>query len=120
MTFDRVLALVQGVYFFLTGVWPILHIRSFMAVTGPKHDVWLVKTVGALIAVVGGAILRAGWRGAVSAEVVVLAAGSAAALMLVDVIYVSKRVISKIYLADAVPEAVIVAAWCWVTWGMTR
>jgi hypothetical protein len=33
-------ALVQGVYFLLTGVWPIVHLPSFLAVTGPKTDLW--------------------------------------------------------------------------------
>ena len=46
-----------------------------------------------------------------------LAAGSAAALGAVDVIYVAKRVIPPIYLADAVPEAILVALWgvAWMT-----
>ncbi|NJK94616.1 MAG: hypothetical protein HC905_06550 [Bacteroidales bacterium] len=46
--FISTLSLVQGSYFFLTGVWPIIDIHSFMRVTGPKEDIWLVKTVGAL------------------------------------------------------------------------
>jgi hypothetical protein len=30
----------------VTGVWPILRLRSFEAVTGPKKERWLVKTMG--------------------------------------------------------------------------
>jgi hypothetical protein len=29
-------ALIQGVYFVATGVWPLVSIRTFMAITGPK------------------------------------------------------------------------------------
>src|SRR4051812_37393809 len=78
------LSAAQAVYFSVTGVWPIVHIHSFMAVTGPKRDLWLVRTVGALITAVAVPIGLAAWRvrggGAVPPEVVVLAAGSAAVL----------------------------------------
>jgi hypothetical protein len=30
----------------VTGVWPIPHLQSFEAVTGPKKERWLVKTMG--------------------------------------------------------------------------
>jgi hypothetical protein len=109
--FLRWVAGVQAAYFVITGVWPIVHMPSFLAVTGPKVDLWLVKTVGALVAVVGLAVGIAGWRGQASAEVVTLAVGSAAALGAVDVIHVKKRVIAPIYLLDAVAEAVIILAW---------
>jgi hypothetical protein len=107
------LAIVQAIYFLITGVWPIVHLRSFMAVTGPKVDYWLVKTVGAIVTVIGIVIGIAAMRegGRFEIELVVLAAGSAAALGAVDVIYVAKRVIARIYLADALVEAILVAAW---------
>jgi hypothetical protein len=41
------LAIGQGAYFVATGVWPLVHIRWFEAVTGPKVDKWLVGTVAA-------------------------------------------------------------------------
>jgi hypothetical protein len=40
---------VQAIYYLLTALWGLFHIESFMAVTGPKTDVWLVKTVSVLI-----------------------------------------------------------------------
>src|SRR5687767_12121314 len=76
----RILALAQGTYYFATGVWPILHLRSFERVTGPKLEGWLVKTVGALIAVIGATVALAGWRRRITPELRFLAAGSAAAL----------------------------------------
>jgi hypothetical protein len=105
------LCLVQGIYFTVTGVWPLVHMRSFLAVTGPKTDLWLVKTVGVLVAVIGVVIGMAGWRERVPDAVAVLAVGSAAGLMAIDVIYVVKRVISAIYLADAAAQAVLIVAW---------
>jgi hypothetical protein len=105
------LAVAQGAYDVVTGVWPIVHLRSFEAITGPKLEGWLVKTVGALIAVVGGTLLSAGLRRRVSPEVMLLAAGSAAALGAVDVVYASRRRISPVYLLDAFAEGVLVAGW---------
>jgi hypothetical protein len=109
-------ALAQGVYFSLTGVWPLVHLRSFLAVTGPKVDLWLVKTVGAIVAVVGLALLLAARSGRVTPEVVLLGVGSAVALAAVDVVYVTKRVIPKIYLLDAVGEVVLILAWGVAWW----
>jgi len=105
------LALGQGAFYAATGVWPILHLRSFEAVTGPKTDGWLVKTVGGLVGVVGGALLAAGRRGHVSRELRAVAVGSAAVLTAIDVVYVSKGRISPIYLLDAVAEAALIAGW---------
>ncbi len=82
-----------------------------MAVTGPKRDVWLVKTVGAVLAAVGASIGVAAWRQSVGPETVVLAVGSAAALAAIDVVYVAKRVIAPTYLLDAAAEAVPIGAW---------
>lgn len=105
------LAIGQGAFYLATGLWPIVHLRSFEAVTGDKTDDWLVKTVGAMITVAGAAMLSAGLRGRVTPEIGMLAAGCAAALGAVDVIYTVKRVIPPIYLADAAVEAGLVAAW---------
>lgn len=105
------MSLIQGGYFFLTGVWPLVDIESFQWVTGPKTDLWLVRTVGLLIAVVGGVLLLAGYRRSDTAEVRLLAIASAAALTFIDVFYVSIDVISPIYLLDAAGEVVLIAGW---------
>lgn len=49
----RVLLWVQGVYTALTTLWGLVDIDSFMAVTAPKTDVWLVKTVSAVLLALG-------------------------------------------------------------------
>ena len=105
------LALLQGAYYTATGLWPILHMRSFEQVTGPKTDDWLVKTVGGLISVLGGTLLVTGLRDAPSRDLATVALGSAAALAAVDVIYVARGRISPIYLLDAGVETVLIAGW---------
>jgi hypothetical protein len=49
----RVLLWVQGVYTALTSLWGQLNIDSIMAVTGPKTDVWLFKTVSVVLLAIG-------------------------------------------------------------------
>jgi hypothetical protein len=100
---------LQGVYFVLTGVWPLISMRTFEAVTGPKVDRWLVKTVGVLVAVIGASLLADARRPSRGSQV--LGVGSAAALGGVDVVYALRGRISKIYLLDAVLEALLVALW---------
>ena len=74
------LARTQGVVYLATGLWPLISIRTFERVTGPKVDRWLVKTVGVLVTVIGAVLLVAGRRRAVSDDLVLVAAGSAAGL----------------------------------------
>lgn len=107
----RGLALGQGVFYAATGLWPIVSMRTFERVTGPKTDDWLVKTVGASLTVTGAALILGAVRGRVGPELRLLGAGSAAALGTVDAVYATNGTISKVYLADAVVEAAIVAAW---------
>ena len=105
------LALGQGVYYLATGIWALVSIRTFEAVTGPKTDRWLVKTVGVLVGVIGVVLMVAGLRKRVEPEPALLAAGSAAGLAAIDTIYATRGRISKIYLLDAVTEVALVAAW---------
>jgi len=107
----RLLLGVQALYFVVTGVWPIVHGRSFEKVTGPKPEMWLVRTVGALVAVIGGTLGLAALRREPPPEVTALAVGSAASLAAVDAIYVARRHIAPIYLLDAVAEAVLIAGY---------
>src|SRR4051794_25887508 len=78
---------IQGLYFALTGIWPLLDINSFQIVTGPKTDLWLVQTVGAILGIIGISFCIAGARRVVSASTYFLAVASALALMMVDVIF---------------------------------
>lgn len=107
----RQVAMWQGVYFIGTGIWPLVHMPSFEAVTGPKVDRWLVRTVGVLVGVVGGVLVAAAARDRVTPEIAALAVGSAAGLGAVDTIYASNGRIPESYLVDAAVEAELIAAW---------
>ena len=104
-------ALAEGVYYVLTGLWSLVSIRTFQMVTGPKVDTWLVKTVGVLVAVIGAVLMVAGLRRTGGPEVPLLGVGSAIGLTAIDTIYVAKRRIWPVYLLDALAELALVAAW---------
>jgi hypothetical protein len=104
-------AWIHSAYYAVTGVWPVLEIDSFMAITGRKYDVWVVRTVGALLATTGLVIGWAAKRKRISPELALVAIGQAAVLAIVDVVYVSAGRISPIYLGDLVPELLLIAGW---------
>jgi hypothetical protein len=104
-------ALVQGTYFLITGIWPLVHMRSFLAITGPKTDLWLVKTVGLILAVIGAVLIYAQQTASINLPVVFVAIGAAASLVLVEIVYVIKKVISPIYLGDAFAEIILIVWW---------
>lgn len=109
----------QGLYYSVTGVWPLVSIQSFQAVTGRKtdhlvtgleSDHWLVMTVGVLILAAGVTFLYASRRPA-SREAMLLALLCATGLASIDVIYVARGVIWPIYLADAALEIPLALFW---------
>jgi hypothetical protein len=105
----RRLLTMQSVYYGITGIWPLVHLRSFEAVTGPKTDDWLVHMVG-LLAVVIGVVLGLAVRQnrLRSPELVTLAAGSALAFAAIDLRYGLTGRISPIYLGDALLQLCLV------------
>lgn len=108
---EYLVALVQGIYFLVTGIWPIVSMSTFLKVTGPKTDLWLVKTVGLILAVIGGVLIHAQINAEVNSAIINLAVGSALSLAIVEFIYVTKRVISPIYLGDAIIELILIIWW---------
>ncbi|HVL53811.1 MAG TPA: hypothetical protein VM344_06075 [Vitreimonas sp.] len=106
----RRVALGQGMYYLVSGLWPLVSMRTFERVTGPKTDHWLVRTVGLLAATIGGVLaLRAVRAGDLPDEALGIA--SATGFAVTDVVHVARGVISPIYLADAIVECAIAAAW---------
>ena len=103
----NLLFLVQGLYYLLTGLWPLIHITSFMYVTGPKTDTWLVKMVGLLSMSIGISLVIAvknkerPWT---------LSCCTALSFMIIDSYYALDGRISKVYLADAALELIFLLA----------
>lgn len=108
---SRRLARVQAIYYIAAGIFPLVSMRGFEAVTGPKTDRWLVKIVALLVTVIGCSLALGSRQRRFAPEMVLLAAGSAAALATIDAVYVAKRRISPVYLLDAVVELALLIGW---------
>lgn len=107
----RLVCLIQGLYYLLTGLWPLVHMESFLTVTGPKTDLWLVDTVAVLVTVIAAVLLFAAARHQVTSAIRLLAIGSAVSLTIIEGFYALRGVIWSVYLLDAVLEIVLIALW---------
>ncbi len=111
------IAFAQAAYFAVTGIWPLVSIRTFIAVTAPKTDIFLVNTVGLLVTAIAIALVSAVLRNTISFEMLLRAVSSSLFLTSIDVYYAAKGVIWKTYLLDSVAESLLIAGWLvgWLT-----
>jgi hypothetical protein len=107
----RLVCVAQGLYYLITGLWPLISMETFLAITGPKTDLWLVDTVAVLVTVIGSVLLFAAARHQITSAIWLLAIGSAAALTIVESFYALRGVIWSVYLLDAVLEVGLIALW---------
>lgn len=103
---ERALARAHGLFNVVTGVWPIVHMPSFEAVTGPKTDDWLVRTVGGLL--VGNGLTQITGAPDAARRVGI---GTATTLAAIDLVYAPPGRIRRIYLLDALMQLGWAAAW---------
>lgn len=80
----RLILGVQGLYYAVTGLWPFLHLRSFLWVVGPKLDRFQLSVTAALIVAIGASLLAAATRSRPSASAAVLSIAAALAFVVVD------------------------------------
>jgi hypothetical protein len=109
----RLLAATQGAFYLCNGIWPIVSLRTFERVTGPKSEGWLVKTTGSLIAVFGLALLESSReRSRQSRRLAkLIGLGSATALGTAAGWYAARGRVSRVYFLDAAIESLFVAMW---------
>ena len=85
-------------------------------ITGPKTDLWLVRTVGSLLTLTGILLLVGACRRRVSVELAVIALGQNLILSAIALVYVWKGVILSIYLFDAMVQTTMALAWLFALW----
>ena len=94
------LCYTQGIYTLLTAIWALVDIHSFMQITGPKTDIWLVKTVATLLLPIGACLLFGVFIREDRWMVLLLGATTALGLVIIDFYYTLHKTISNIYLLD--------------------
>jgi hypothetical protein len=95
-------------------VWPIIDIESFMLVTGYKTDVWLVKTVGAILISISLCMATHLFIRTDHVPVVVLCIASSIAFISIDFYYALNDTISDIYIADGALQIFFLIAWIYL------
>ncbi|MFC5656045.1 hypothetical protein [Streptomyces nogalater] len=107
----RGMAVAHGAFNVVGGLWPLVHLRSFEWVFGPKTDVWLQMTTGGLLACSGLAQLAAAADPDGTAHARRIGLGTALTLLAVDLVYVPRGRIRPTYLLDAAMQTGWITAW---------
>lgn len=114
MQIDKVytrLSLVQGSYTLLTALWALIDIKSFMEVTGPKTDVWLVKTVAVLLLPIGVCFLWGFFFNTDRLLIIVVGIMTSTGLAFIDFYYTINGTIKWVYQADGYLELLFLLVW---------
>ncbi len=111
--------MVSGLVLFYQRYLAFTEYYDLQLVTGPKTDLWLVKTVGLLLMVTGLVLVMAAIRRRISPEIILLAIGNALVLTGIEMIYWYNGTLSAIYLLDAVLEILVIIGWL-ILWRRTH
>ncbi|HEX2935014.1 MAG TPA: hypothetical protein VHO72_06640 [Bacteroidales bacterium] len=112
--FIKHVATVQGIYYFVTGAWALFHARSFMYITGPKTDIWLLRLVGILTIAISLLLFVTAKKRKLSLESIVVILFGGFSYLTIDVIYSLAGRISFVYLYDALIQLIFLSIW--VNW----
>jgi len=110
---------VQGYYYMITGLWPVLHPASFELVTGARADYWLVVLVGVTAFAVGIGLVWSERQRNVVPRTWLLAIVASAAFLVIDLWYVADVVIPRLYVLDAAAQFAFIGG-ALIGWRQTR
>ena len=110
----KTLLIIQCIYYYFTALWGLVDIKSFIKVTGPKKDIWLVKTVSMLLIAICNSIITALFFNSINTSIIILSISSCSMLAIIDIYYTLKGVISSVYLLDAFVQALLLIVRCFI------
>jgi hypothetical protein len=110
----RSLLWIQGLYILATAVWPLVSIKTFMEVTGPKTDIWLVKTVAVLLIPIAACFLFNTFTRRPHVSVMVVGLTVSAGLSIIDFYYTYTDTIKWVYAVDGCIELIFLVAWIYL------
>jgi hypothetical protein len=105
------LIIFHGLYLLITAIWPLIDIESFMRVTGPKTDIWLVKTVAVLLIPVSICILFPLFSRINPILSILVSLLCTAGLAAIDFYYTSTETISNVYRYDGFLQVILFVSW---------
>lgn len=107
----KIFPFIQAVYYFITAVWPVVHIESFMNVTGQKTDIWLVKTVSVLLLPYCLLLVYLTFSNKRNFIIVLAMMICSIGLLVIDVYYYFSREIRWVYLIDGALQLIFFVCW---------
>lgn len=107
----NIIPFFQAVYFFLTAIWPFIHLESFLFVTGPKTDIWLVKTVSLLLLPYAVLLVYLSFSGKKNLIIALSISICCLSLIIIDLYYYFKGVIRWVYLIDCFLQIFFLIYW---------
>ena len=105
---------IQGTYTLFTALWALVDIESFMMVTGPKTDIWLVKTVSVLLLPITTAFFYALYFRTDQRLIIIIGLVTSLALACIDFYYTANKTIRWVYAADGVLETLFCITWLYL------
>ena len=96
--------------FLLTAVWALVDIQSFMVITGPKTDVWLVRTVAVLLICISLFFLLSSKKSEES-RITLTALVFSFGLAYIDFYYTLNNTIRWVYALDGIVESMFGLLW---------
>src|SRR5215213_10782382 len=110
----HILLWVQGLYILLTALWGLVDIDSFMMVTGPKTDIWLVKTVSVLLLPIAICFFSALFLKMPFLPMLLIAMVTSAGLAFIDFYYTANKTIKWVYAVDGIAEFIFLMVWIYL------
>ena len=92
----------------------LVDIDSFMMVTGPKTDIWLVKTISVLLIPIVVCLGAALFLKLQPLPVLLVGSCTAAGLAAIDFYYTANRTIKWVYAVDGVLEILFLLTWIYL------
>lgn len=91
----------QGIYYLISGIWPLLHLKSFAKLSGKKPDPFQTRVTGLLFSAIGLALIVGSRKKRPEGEVVLLGAATATAAAAATLSHKRKNIG---LLMDLIPE----------------
>ena len=100
----------QGIYYIVTGLWPLLHFSSFASVVAFRVNPFQAHVFAALIIVIGGSLLEATRREPPGPFPTMLGIGVASAIALVSLVWLPRLGVASLLWADLAVEVAFAIA----------
>jgi hypothetical protein len=109
-----VLIWIEAIYTLLTALWGLIDIDSFMQVTGPKTDVWLVKTVSVLLLPIAICFISGIYLKQNPLTIILVGLTTSVGLAAIDFYYTANDTIRFVYAIDGSLQLLFFTCWTYL------